>query len=318
MNTTTTFEDLSNEAIILVFSFLPAAALGRCECVCVEWRDLIQSDRALRRKKRNGKTVKSSFNVKKWLARHNLGDFATDFIENGITTPDVIIALTQEDLKEELKITNLGARKRILLAAEELAMEEGEKLEDKKSKKSDKTEEKLQRPPIKHSLPNDLEIHRCATCCCPGLLADLNTNAQCFAGGLFGCFSDLKSLRTCPTCFYSFLCPCIQFGLNVEELHNLVERDVLPCGESDTCASSGTCCCLINLGCIIPFLGTILSTMYRALFCQAPVRYQIRESLGMQPNGDFFCGDVFITAACPCCALSQEARALALIRHVNS
>ena len=106
------------------------------------------------------------------------------------------------------------------------------------------------------------------------------------AGGLFGCFSDLKSLHTCPTCFCSFQCPCIQFGLNVEELHNLVERDVLPC---DTCASSGTCRCLITLGSVTPLLGTILA-WYRPLFRQAPVRSKIRDSLGLQANS--FCDAV--------------------------
>ncbi len=65
-------------------------------------------------------TMEQRFDVTAWLKSLGLEKYASSFVENGIDQPAVISALTAEELKNDLGITLLGDRKKILLAAEQL------------------------------------------------------------------------------------------------------------------------------------------------------------------------------------------------------
>ncbi len=62
-----------------------------------------------------------SSDIRSWLESLDLGDFAPVFEENHLTTPDVLHRLTSDDLNE-LGITSLGHRKKLLAAIAQLNM----------------------------------------------------------------------------------------------------------------------------------------------------------------------------------------------------
>jgi DNA-binding beta-propeller fold protein YncE len=50
--------------VVYVFAFLPGQAIGRCECVCSKWRDLIHADKTLQQRKQYAKPRTGVSNTK--------------------------------------------------------------------------------------------------------------------------------------------------------------------------------------------------------------------------------------------------------------
>jgi len=238
--------------------------------------------------------------VGRWLSANGLEQYISNFTFNGVTTPDVIIALTEKDLQESLAITNFGDRKRIHLAVKKLRKDihgsdsssnsdDSDSSRDEGRKKKEKPKKADPSPPIMmNNLPQQQQQHTSSP---------VSTD---FAGGVCSCLSDIN------TCLCSFICPCIQFGLNAAELHRRTGRDGLCCGGSAVGACIG--CFLVSgpLFFLVP-PGPILSCVYRLVFFQAPFRTELTRYAGIPSD---CCSDCCIPFALPCLAIAQEARVL--------
>jgi tripartite motif-containing protein 71 len=76
------FEDLSNEVVVAILLFLPAEVLGRCECVCSQWSQLIRHDPALQKIMQIGKWPRAgTVNVKYKL--HSVLTFGSEGKRDG-------------------------------------------------------------------------------------------------------------------------------------------------------------------------------------------------------------------------------------------
>jgi len=216
-----------------------------------------------------------AFDVGRWLSANGLEQYLSNFTSNGITSPDVIITLTTEEVRDAMAVTNLGDRKRILQAAKKLR--KGLAATTNSDGESSSEEEETQQTQLLYTFVD-----------------------QNFAGGLCGCFSDLS------TCLCSFCCPWIQFGLNAAELNRRKSHN-----DSEACCkgfAAGLCCFMIT----VPFWW-LMSCIIRPAACQGPVRAALRKHLGMRVIYDADCAfddDCCVTFGCPCCAIAQEARAL--------
>jgi len=233
-----------------------------------------------------------TFNVAQWLVAQGFEKYVTNFASNSISTPELLLTLSMEELKDDLKITNLGDRKRILLAIKQL-----EESEDEESSTSEEQREHVPTvgAPTKITARNAVKVGGTHT-----------KTTQCFAGGLFGCFADLE------TCFCSFVCPCIQFGRNVEALYTVAGVDLwkesyYPGGGGGDCRTAlPSFCCLVLTILPLPYIFGISH-------CLTPLRMHVRKYLGMQVDtspSHCECDDCLLSALCPCCTLAQEARAL--------
>jgi len=100
--------------------------------------------------------------------------------------------------------------------------------------------------------------------------------AEPWKSGLFDCFSD------CGTCCVTFVAPCIQYGLNAEQL------------DGSSCA--GHCCAYY----ILEQLG-----------CCCLIHMQRRQALRQRYNLEEDCNDCLATTFCAPCAICQESREMA-------
>ena len=95
-----------------------------------------------------------------------------------------------------------------------------------------------------------------------------------FKHTLCGCCDDM------PSCLMSWLCPCVQYGQNYEQLHK------------DGCLQQG-------------LLFLVLGWFGVPCIIHMGLRKQIRQKFNI-PGDD--CDDFLLTCCCGCCALAQETR----------
>jgi len=91
---------------------------------------------------------------------------------------------------------------------------------------------------------------------------------------LCGCFNDL------PICLVSWCLPCVQYGINQQELDS--GQDCFLHGLIYYLSVQFGVCCIFHMG----------------------RRRALREKYGLAEDGN----DCLVTAFCPLCAISQEAR----------